>query len=117
MQFIALLQAALEAERLTLQSRLKSALKPRMVPKTTLDTASPIDKAVTLLESLLEVMYDAHALLHASAVHTHAGPGTYTVLERLRHFATVGGSHCLTTPTICGASTGGMSCGFAKLCR
>ena len=51
-----MLQAALEAERLALQARLKDALKPRMSLKTTLDTASPIDKAVTLLDGFLEVL-------------------------------------------------------------
>lgn len=63
---MALTQAALEAERLMLQARLKHALKPRLVPKTTLDTASPIDRAVLLLDGFLEVS-PCHMLSHAVA--------------------------------------------------
>ena len=48
-------QASLEAERLALQARLKDALQLHMAPRTQLDTSSPIDRTVTLLDGLLEV--------------------------------------------------------------
>lgn len=50
-----MLQAALEAERVTLQTRLKDALRLHMTPCTRLDTSSPIDRTVALLDQLLEV--------------------------------------------------------------
>ena len=54
------LQAELEAERLTLQGRLKDALKLHMAPRMQLDTSSVIDRTVTLLDALLEA-----SMLHA----------------------------------------------------
>ena len=48
-------KAALERERLELQARLKGALQLHMAPTTHLDTASPIDRTVALLDGLLEV--------------------------------------------------------------
>ena len=50
-------QAVLEAERSTLQAKLKDALKLHMVPRTQVDTSSPIDQAVNLLDDLLEVSH------------------------------------------------------------
>ena len=51
------LQAALEAERLTLQAKLKDAQKQQMAPRMHLDTSSVIDHTVSLLEGLLEVRH------------------------------------------------------------
>lgn len=49
------MQAKLEEQRMSLQNRLKDALQMHMVPRTKLDTSSPIDQTVGLLEGLLEV--------------------------------------------------------------
>ena len=60
-------QAALEAERLALQSRLKDALKLHMAPRMHLDTSSVIDHTVTLLDGLLEASPRACTTKHSSA--------------------------------------------------
>ena len=54
-----LLQAKLEEQRMSLQNRLKDALQMHMVPRTKLDTSSPIDQTVGMLEGLLEVTDNA----------------------------------------------------------
>ena len=48
-------QAAMEEERLALQDRLNDALDSRMVPCLHLDTSSPVDLTVNLLDGLLQV--------------------------------------------------------------
>ena len=48
-------KAALERERLELQAQLKDALQLHMAPTTKLDTTSPIDRTIALLDGLLEV--------------------------------------------------------------
>lgn len=47
-------QAELEAERLHLQDRLRDALDSRMEPRMQVDTSSPIDRTVNLLDNLLQ---------------------------------------------------------------
>ena len=61
-------QAALEAERLTLKARLKDALRLHMTPCTRLDTTSPIDRTVAILDNLLEV----GMLFSSKARHCHS---------------------------------------------
>ena len=49
------MQAALEEERQALQAKLKDALQIHMAPRMNLDTSSPIDRTVALLDTLLQV--------------------------------------------------------------
>ena len=49
------MQAGLEAERIALQERLEEALQLPALPPPVLTTTSPLDRVITLLDSLLQV--------------------------------------------------------------
>ena len=49
------MQAGLEAERIALQERLEEALQLPALPPPALTTTSPLDRVITLLDSLLQV--------------------------------------------------------------
>lgn len=67
-------QAALEAERLALKARLKDALRLHMTPCTRLDTSSPIDHTVFILDGLLEVRtHPSSTLLIPCKMAVHSG--------------------------------------------
>lgn len=77
------MQAALETERLALQARLKDALQVHMAPRTSLDTSSPIDRTVTLLEGLLEVRMPARAGLKLAALRVKQSVKQATPVEEV----------------------------------
>ena len=55
---IAQVQAKLKAQQSMLQKRLQQALQMHLQPRTSVNTESPADKTLRLLDSLLQVILD-----------------------------------------------------------